>query len=129
MSKHGLSEKENRAPIIAKFTKGRTTSTKELTPAELEELCNFFQNNINHLDKKRKRVIAAIFGMFNKMNKTVSMEYVKAIACRAARYEAFNDIPASRLDSLYNAFLNAQKDLTMVGRLVEGFISEQQNYN
>lgn len=128
MSKEGITE--NRGEIISKFTQGRTTSARCLNPAEIDELCSFFEkNSFETLDKKRKRVIAALFGLFKKMNKTVSMEYVKAIACRAARYEAFNDIPASRLDSLYNAFLNAQKDLRFAGRLVEGYISEQQYYN
>lgn len=128
MSKAGVAD--HRAEVIEKFTQGRTTSARQLTRIELESLCQFFETNNNEsLDKKRKRVIAALFGMFKKMNKNVSMEYVKAIACRAARYEAFNDIPASRLDSLYNAFLNAQKDLNFVSRLVEGYISEQQYYN
>ncbi len=128
MSKAGVAE--HRAVVIEKFTQGRTTSARQLNATELESLCQFFETNNNEsLDKKRKRVIAALFGMFKKMNKNVSMEYVKAIACRAARYEAFNDIPASRLNSLYNAFLNAQKDLNFASRLVEGYISEQQYYN
>lgn len=128
MSKAGVAD--HRAEVIEKFTQGRTSSARQLTAQELESLCQFFETNNNEsLDKKRKRVIAAIFGMFNKMNKTVSIEYVKSIACRASRYQAFNDIPPSRLDSLYNAFLNAQKDLHFAGRLVEGYISEQQYYN
>ncbi|MBL7879450.1 MAG: hypothetical protein JNN23_06265 [Chryseobacterium gambrini] len=128
MSKAGVAD--HRAEVIEKFTQGRTSSARQLTGLELESLCQFFETNNNEsLDKKRKRVIAALFGLFNKMNKTVSMEYVKAIACRASKYESFNDIPASRLDSLYNAFLNAQKDLNFAGRLVEGYISEQQYYN
>lgn len=128
MSKEGVTNQ--RAEIISAFTKGRTDSAKLLNPAEIDVLCDFYERNSKELlNKKRKRVIAAIFGMFKKMNKTVTMDYVKAIACRAARYERFNDIPSTRLDSLYNAFLNAQKDLNFAGRLVEGYISEQQHYN
>lgn len=128
MSNEGVAE--NRADIISTFTHGRTSSAKNLNPSEINSLCDFFERNSKDvLDQKRKRVIASIFGVFNKMNKKVSIEYVKAIACRASKYEKFNDIPSSRLDSLYNAFLNAQKDLKFSKRLVEGYISEQQYYN
>ena len=57
------------------------------------------------------------------------MDYVKGVACKAAKEQTFNQIPSARLDSLYNAFLNAQKDLTFSNRLVEGFINEQISYN
>ena len=46
------------------------------------------------------------------------MDYVKGIACRAARVKDFNQIPSERLVSLYNAFLNAQKDLSFAQRLM-----------
>lgn len=128
MSKEGVTNQ--RAGIISAFTHGRTDSAKNLSPNEIDVLCDFYERNSQEvLNRKRKRVIAAIFGMFKKMNKTVTTEYVKAIACRASRYERFNDIPSTRLDSLYSAFLNAQKDLNFAGRLVEGHISEQQHYN
>ena len=52
------------------------------------------------------------------------MEYVKAIACRAAKEDNFNKIPAERLTSLYNAFLNAQKDLNFAKRLVDSLVEE-----
>lgn len=132
MSKNGVVN--NRAEIISSFTHGRTDSAMLLNQEEIDILCRFYEIKTTEtidaaLDKKRKRVIAAIFGMFEKMNKTVNAEYVKAIACRASSYKNFNDIPSARLDSLYNAFLNAQKDLQKAGRLVEGYILEQQNYN
>lgn len=128
MSKEDVTNQ--RAEIISAFTHGRTDSAKNLSPNEIDILCDFYERNSKELlNKKRKRVIAAIFGMFKKMNKTVTIEYVKAIACTASRYQSFNDIPSTRLDSLYAAFLNAQKDLNFAGRLVEGYISEQQHYN
>lgn len=128
MSKEGVTAQ--RAEIISAFTHGRTDSAKNLSPNEIDTLCDFYERNSNEtLNKKRKRVIAAIFGMFKKMNKTVTTEYVKSIACRASKYQRFNDIPSTRLDSLYSAFLNAQKDLNFAGRMIEGYISEQQHYN
>lgn len=120
---------EQRGEIIHHFTGGRTSSARELKPTELDELCAVLDKNTLKLDKRRKRLIAAIFGTFAKANKKVTIEYVKAIACRAAKEIDFNSIPAARLDSLYNAFLNAQKDLSFANRLVQGFINEQQSYN
>ena len=63
------------------------------------------------------------------MNRNVSIEYVKSTACKAVKEADFNNIPGYRLDSLYNAFLKAQKDLTFTGRIVENFIAESQFYN
>ena len=58
------------------------------------------------------------------MNKKPSVEYVKGIACRAAKEDDFNKIPAERLTSLYNAFLNAQKDLNFAKRLADSLVEE-----
>lgn len=128
LNKEGLLEQ--RAEIILEFTNGRTSSAKNMTPSEIDEMCMVLnKDSILTLDKKRKRLIACIFGFFKKMNKQPSMDYVKGIACRASRTENFNDILSSRLDSLYNAFLKGQKDLDFAGRLVEGYISESQSYN
>lgn len=120
---------EQRAEIICNWTKGRTTSARELTPQELAEICTVLQKPAVSLDKSRKRLIAAIFGFYEKMNRKVSIEYVKQTACIAARVENFNDIPEDRLISLYNAFTKRQKDLDFTARMVENFISEQQSYN
>ncbi|MPS73984.1 MAG: hypothetical protein E2590_12690 [Chryseobacterium sp.] len=121
---------EQRAEIIREWTDGRTTSAKELTDSEIITLCEVLEkNSAETLDKKRKRVIAAIFGIHKEMNKTVTMDYVKAIACRMASTETFNQIPPHRLDSIYNAALKAKKDLRFTGRMVAGFINEQQSYN
>lgn len=128
LAQEGLTDQ--RADIIFEWTNGRTTSARELTPAEIAGMCTVLQaDKLVELDRKRKRLIASIFGVYNKMHKKVTMDYVKGIACRAAKVDDFNRIPAARLDSLYAAFLNAQKDLNFAGRMVEGFINEQQSYN
>ncbi|PIF44899.1 hypothetical protein CLU96_1896 [Chryseobacterium sp. 52] len=128
LSKEGLLDQ--RADVINLYTGGRTSSAKELTPFEIQALCDTITENSQHtLDKKRKRVLASIFGLYKKMNKKVSIEYVKGHACRAAKVDDFNKIPASRLDSIYNAFLKAQKDLEYSGRLVEIHNFEQTTYN
>ena len=131
LSKQGL--QEQRGEIIYDFTSGRTCSAKELTAVEIDEL--YYELNkrasvtSQELDKKRKRLIAAIFGVFEKMNKKPSVEYVKGIACRAAKEDDFNKIPAERLTSLYNAFLNAQKDLNFAKRLADNLVEETVNLN
>lgn len=131
LSNQGLDKQ--RGTIVSELTNGRTTSVRALTTNEMDYLCKYYEERErlqqNALDKKRKRVIAAIFGLHAKMNKTVSMEYVKGIACRIAKAQDFNKISESRLDSLYNAFRHSQKDLEASTRIVQGYISEQQYYN
>lgn len=120
LSRQGL--QEQRGEIIYNFTKGRTCSARELKPKEINDLCRALNGQnpqgYTELDKKKKRLLAVVFGMFEKMGKEVSMDYVKGIACRAARVKDFNQIPSERLVSLYNAFLNAQKDLSFAQRLM-----------
>lgn len=81
------------------------------------------------MNLKRKRLIGAIFGVFKLLNKKPTMEYVKGIACRAAKVEDINDIPPQRLQSLYNAFLNAQKDPGFAQRLVNCELWDLENLN
>jgi len=58
---------EQRGEIIYNFTNGRTSSAKELTASEIDEL--YYELNkrasvtSQELDKKRKRLIVAIFGV------------------------------------------------------------------
>lgn len=131
LSKQGLTNK--RATIVSQFTQGRTSSVKALYDFEIDALCNFFEaeqkKQNDELNKKRKRVLAAGFGVYKLMRKNVSIEYIEGMASRMAKAENFNAIPTRRLDSIYNTFLNMQKDLSIGKRIVEGFISEQQNYN
>lgn len=81
------------------------------------------------MNLKRKRLIGAIFGVLKLLNKKPTMAYVKSIACRAAKVKDFNDIPSERLNSLYNAFLNAQKDLGFAQRLVNCELWDLENLN
>lgn len=121
---------DNRHDIVFSFTNGRTKSTKELTELEIDLLSKKLESDaIKKLDKKRKRVLAAIFGMYQKMNAPKSMEFVKGVACRAAGENNFNDISSHQLDTIYAAFKNAQKKLDFSGRIVENYIEESKNYN
>ena len=56
LSKEGLVE--NRAEVIHTFTRGITSSARDLSENEIELLCQFFESNSHEtLDKKRKRLI------------------------------------------------------------------------
>lgn len=65
----------------------------------------------------RKRLIAAIGGWLTMTGKQGGLEMIKAIACRAAQKDDFNAIPKGQLVSLYNAFVQKQKDLKTVKEL------------
>ena len=43
-----------------------------------------------------------------------NIDKIKAIACRAAEANSFNEIPRERLNNLYYAFLIKQKDFKSV---------------
>jgi hypothetical protein len=121
---------EDRAQLVCSWTNGRTTSARELRPAELQEIVNQLQNTEQTSPGIwRKRVMAAIYGFLKKMNKEANSELVKGIACRAAKIDDFNKIPVQRLVSLYTAFTNMQKDLNFAKKMVESFTLESQNYN
>ena len=121
---------EDRAQLVCSWTKGRTTSARELTPAEMSEIvAKLQQAERDSADIWRKRVIAAVYGFLKKRNKEANPDIVKGIACRAAKAKDFNKIPVQRLVSLYTAFTNMQKDLNFAKIMVESFTIESQNYN
>lgn len=120
LSKKGL--QEQRSEIIYNFTGGRTSSARDLTPTEINGLSEALKStakpNQKDLDKKRKRLLAAIFGVFKMFNQQPTIDYVKGIACRAAKKKNFNDIPHAKLVSLYNAFIHAQRDYSFARRFI-----------
>ena len=121
---------DDRAQLVCSWTKGRTTSTRELTAKEMQDIVDKLQNaEQSNPDIWRKRVMAAIYGFLGKMNKEATPELVKGIACRAAKVQDFNKIPTQRLVSLYTAFTNMQKDLNFAKKMVESFTLDSQNYN
>jgi hypothetical protein len=76
-------------------------------------------------DRWRKRVMAAIFSYCREMKREVTVNEVKAIACRAAGTKSFNRIPVDRLRSLYNAFKQRTKDLQTVDRMTVAELGNQ----
>ncbi len=84
------------------------TSSVELSREQLLEVVAVLSRETDKHksedDVWRKRVIAAIFALMRQMNIDCNMDYVKAVACRAANAERFNAIPVMRLRALYNSF-------------------------
>lgn len=121
---------EDRANLVFSWTSGRTTSARELSPSEISQIVEKLQNSEkDSADIWRKRVMAAIYGFLQKMNKEANPDLVKGIACRAAKVTDFNKIPTQRLVSLYTAFTNMQKDMNFAKKMVSEYISDCQNYN
>jgi hypothetical protein len=61
------------------------------------------------LEKKRKGLLKSIFRWFELQGKVVTIDYVKGVACRAAKVENFNDITSSQLTTLYAEFCRKQR--------------------
>ncbi|WP_280120761.1 hypothetical protein [Sangeribacter muris] len=98
-------------------------SSKDLTNAELLELCDKLNEIANpedaKIDKMRKRVIAAIGGWLRMIGKgDEGINYIKGVACQAAKVDNFNKIPLERLTTIYNMFLRKQKDAKSVNEVV-----------
>ena len=90
-------------------------SSVDLTNEELTNICDHLNSILNPEDAKRdrmrKRVIAAIGGWLRLIGKgNDGVEYIKGVACRAAKVENFNHITLERLTTIYNMFLKRQKD-------------------
>ncbi len=97
-------------------------SSKDLTNAELLELCDHLNEILNpedaKTDKMRKRVIAAIGGWLRMIGKgDDGINYIKGVACQAAKVDNFNKIPLERLTTIYNMFLRKQKDAKSVNEV------------
>lgn len=106
--------------IVSAYSGGMTTSLKQLY-GRYPKLYNSMRSELSprtktkragqdpRLDKARKKLIAAIFSHLEDKGYTPDMDYVKRVACNAAKVTRFNDIPLNSLKNLYNQFVN--KDL------------------
>ena len=103
-------------------------SSREMNVQELLRACDLLDAKLNpqlaEIDLWRKRVMAAIGGWLRVMSVESNAAKIKAIACRAASYDSFNDIPRERLNNLYYAFLKKQKDFKRVNSIVKEQIDE-----
>lgn len=105
-------------------------SSKDLTNAQLMELCEYLDGIINpesaKADKLRKRLIAAIGGWLRAIGRdNEGIGYIKSVACRAAGCENFNRIPPERLTNLYNMFVKKLRDAEAVAAICGEIENEQ----
>ena len=99
----------------------RVASSRDLSVSELVEACNVLDMQLNpklqELDKARKRLMASIGAWLRAMGVPHDANYIKAVACRAAKRDNFNEIPFEQLRSLYASFKKMKKDLENVEEL------------
>lgn len=104
-------------------------SSADIGNDDLLTICRALEGRLDKdalkMDRLRKQAIAAIGGWLRMQGKEEGIARIKAIACRATRYENFNKIPAERLRNLYNTFLNKQKDSKTIDELVNMAIYSQ----
>lgn len=117
----GISNKDAISEIVLDYTNGRTSHTSELTfiearglIASLDELFKKRRESkpvTDELYRKRKGVIKAIFRYFELRGKVPTVDYVKAVACRAAGTDSFNQISSASLSRIYAEFCNKQRTI------------------
>lgn len=97
-----------REGIILEYSDGETGSLSELYarfPGTYTQMkLDLSRDMANELDRARKRLIAVLFAHLKENKEKPSMQYVKAMACKAAKVDYFNDIPLGQLKSLYRIF-------------------------
>ncbi len=109
---------DDRRDFIADFTEGKYMSLTDLYDNDLS-LYNWMiaQMQIKVAEyrktksKLRQQLIAAIFAHFERQELKVNIDYVKTVACRAAKCDDFNKIPEDKLRSLIHEFNNKKVHL------------------
>ena len=114
-------EKVIREGIILEHSGGLTGSLSELYsnhPAKYMQMKReLTKQSLDELDNARKRLIAVLFSFLKDNEEKPTMQYVKAVACKAAKVDTFNDIPLTQLKSLYRTFgMKDTKNWTDVDR-------------
>jgi hypothetical protein len=112
----GVPVEELKETWVSDFTEGRTVHAQEMKDTEFAMMLGAMEQHIADnnarqvkLDTLRKRVIAAIGAWLRERGKTENIGIIKAIACRAAKANDFNAIPAGKLRALYEEWRNKRK--------------------
>lgn len=102
-----------RSGIILEYTDGLTDSLSELysehTTTYIRMKKELVAQSLNKLDNMRKRLIAVLFSFLKDSKERPTMQYVKTVACKAAKADSFNSIPLNTLKHLYRVF--GEKDM------------------
>ena len=117
-------DKELLATMVWNYTNGRTEHSSEMYYSECQELINFLDStfkpkterktaagraDVMTIDRKRKGVIKAIYAYLEQQGMQPTMDYVKAIACRAAGKDDFNKLSPAELSRIYAEFCKKEK--------------------
>lgn len=86
------------------------TSSKQLNRRQLQTIIASIEGDAH---KWRRRLMAAIGNWLDENKIEGNSHKIKAIACRAAKADKFNNIPVPKLRKLYNQFIS--KDGTVGG--------------
>ncbi|HBX45534.1 MAG TPA: hypothetical protein DEG28_06605 [Porphyromonadaceae bacterium] len=101
-------EKVIREGIIMEYSCGRTASLSELYtnyPSEYRQMKQeLIRKSTEELNIARKRLIAVLFSFLKDNKEKPTMQYVKSVACHAAKVTNFNNIPLNKLKALYRTF-------------------------
>lgn len=129
-SKLNITDKLEISEIVYKASNKRTIHSSQLTYIECRDLIKSLEDLFKKkresqsakvdtmrpdapekltLDKKRKGLLKSIFRWFELQGKVVTIEYVKGVACKAAKVDTFNDISSSQLSTLYAEFCRKQR--------------------
>lgn len=116
----GLSTEEKTA-IIESYG---VDSSRDIDTHDLIDICGKLSKQASdakfkEVDKLRKRVMAAIGAYLKMAGRESNATIIKAIACRATKYDDFNKIPKERLRNLVALFNNKVRDGESVDALTE----------
>lgn len=119
-AKLGMSDDERRTMLMQSFG---VDTTSKLKYGDLLCLCDRLENLVSarktesdkkydqEIDHARKRLIAAIGAYLRENKQNENIDTIKAVACRAAKVERFNQITLADLRSLSATFLAKTKTL------------------
>jgi hypothetical protein len=106
----------NKEDLVTQFTGSRTDSLEEMKDTEYYLMLVAMEHSIASVKGRyaehnlwRKRVMAAIGAWLRGRNMPETADRIKAIACRAAKADSFNDIPLSKLRALYEEWRRKEK--------------------
>lgn len=127
---------DGRHYFISDFTRGRTSSLKDLGYIEAQDLLRYLgelrrnpqeRKRRDDLDRKRKGVMKAIGRYLEMCGQHPTTAYIKAVAVRAAGLvetetnHDFNRIPGATLTRIYNEFCRKQSVLKIKNAVVMNF--------
>lgn len=120
--------------LVWQFTEYRTNSLREMKRTEYDRMLEYMEGvcQVDQTEERkrpgyysdeaamwRKRAIAAVFGFYGKIHETVTLDYVKAIICRAGGATDINRIPPAKMREIYNVWLMKQRVKGYVDREVK----------